>query len=77
MRSASLDDEAAQTMDILYLLIPLSVIAMLGAMAVFAWALERGQFEDLEREGQRILEEDHDAPSVDPNQRGVPSGRGK
>jgi cbb3-type cytochrome oxidase maturation protein len=56
-------------MDILYLLIPLSVIAMLGAMAVFAWALDRGQFEDLEREGQRILEGD-DACAVDPDQRG-------
>jgi len=62
-------------MDILYLLIPLSVIAMLGAMAVFAWALDRDQFEDLEREGQRILEADNDAPSVDPDQRGTPSGR--
>ncbi|UCH15995.1 MAG: cbb3-type cytochrome oxidase assembly protein CcoS [Burkholderiales bacterium] len=62
-------------MDILYLLIPLSVIAMLGAMAVFAWALDRDQFEDLEREGQRILEADNDAPSVDPDQRGAPSGR--
>jgi cbb3-type cytochrome oxidase maturation protein len=64
-------------MDILYLLIPLSVIAMLGAMAVFAWALDRGQFEDLEREGQRILEADNDSPSVDPDQRGAPSGRGQ
>jgi cbb3-type cytochrome oxidase maturation protein len=64
-------------MDILYLLIPLSVIAMLGAMAVFAWALDRGQFEDLEREGQRILDADNDAPTVDPDQRNASNPRGK
>lgn len=45
-------------MDILYLLVPLSVLAVLALIAVFAWALDAGQFDDLEREGQRILEED-------------------
>jgi len=44
-------------MDILYLLIPFSVLLVLGLLAVFAWALEGGQFDDLEREGQRILAE--------------------
>ena len=61
-------------MDILYLLIPLSVVAMLGAMAVFAWALDRGQFEDLEREGRRIFDGDDDARAVDPDQKD-PSSR--
>ena len=42
-------------MDILYLLIPLSVLAMLGVLAVFAWALHGGQFDDLESAGQRVL----------------------
>ncbi len=42
-------------MDILYLLIPLSVLAMFGVLGIFAWALHRGQFEDLEAEGQRVL----------------------
>ena len=37
-------------MDILYLLIPLSVVAMLGVLGIFAWALHAGQFDDLERE---------------------------
>jgi cbb3-type cytochrome oxidase maturation protein len=42
-------------LDILYLLIPLSSVLVLAIVGVFAWALHRGQFEDLEGEGQRIL----------------------
>ena len=42
-------------MDILYLLIPLSVLLVLALMGVFAWALRARQFDDLEREGERIL----------------------
>ena len=53
-------------MDILYLLIPFSVLLVLGLLAVFAWALEEGQFDDLQREGERILRDD--APSLDPDQ---------
>ncbi len=45
-------------MDILYLLIPLSAVLVLGIIAVFGWALHRGQFDDLEREGERILQQD-------------------
>ena len=44
-------------MDILYLLIPLSTLMVLAILGVFAWALHAGQFEDLEREGERILVE--------------------
>jgi cbb3-type cytochrome oxidase maturation protein len=45
-------------MEILYLLIPLSTALVLVILGVFAWALHRGQFEDLEREGERILQDD-------------------
>jgi cbb3-type cytochrome oxidase maturation protein len=43
-------------MDILYLLIPLSAVLVLGIIAIFAWALHGGQFDELEREGERILD---------------------
>jgi cbb3-type cytochrome oxidase maturation protein len=43
-------------MEILYLLIPLSTLLVLGILGVFCWALNRGQFDDLEREGERIFE---------------------
>jgi cbb3-type cytochrome oxidase maturation protein len=42
-------------MESLYVLIPLSALLVLVIIGVFGWALHRGQFEDLEREGERIL----------------------
>lgn len=48
-------------MEILYLLIPLSTALVLLVLGIFAWALHGGQFDDLEREGERILQ---DEPSV-------------
>ena len=45
-------------MDILFLLIPLSVVLVFLIIAVFAWAIHSGQFDDLEREGERILAAD-------------------
>jgi cbb3-type cytochrome oxidase maturation protein len=53
--------------DILYLLIPFSVLLVLALLAVFAWALHRGQFDDLEREGVRILADE--AAPLDTDQR--------
>jgi len=52
-------------MDILYLLVPLSVVIVFALMGVFAWALKSNQFDDLEREGERILEGDGDRDGVD------------
>ncbi len=57
-------------MDILFLLVPLSVLAMLVVLGVFAWALQRGQFDDLEREGLRIL--DDDSAKLDADQSRAP-----
>ncbi|MBC7600549.1 MAG: cbb3-type cytochrome oxidase assembly protein CcoS [Polaromonas sp.] len=45
-------------MDILFLLVPLSVLLALAVMGVLAWAVWSGQFEDMEREGARILQDD-------------------
>lgn len=45
-------------MDILYLLIPISLLLVLGIMGVFWWALQAGQFDNLEPEGERILRGD-------------------
>jgi cbb3-type cytochrome oxidase maturation protein len=42
-------------MDSLYLLIPFSAVLVLVLIALFGWALFGGQFDDLEREGGRIL----------------------
>ena len=45
-------------MDILYLLIPLSVVLVFIILGALGWAIYRGQFDDVEREGERILEQD-------------------
>ena len=45
-------------MESLWVLIPLSAALVLLIIALFGWAVNRGQFEDLESEGQRILTED-------------------
>lgn len=42
-------------MDILYLLIPMSTVLVLIILGIFGWAVHRGQFEELDREGERIL----------------------
>ena len=43
-------------MDSLYLLLPMSVLLVLALIGLFAWAINAGQFDDLEREGWRIVE---------------------
>ena len=45
-------------MDVLYLLIPLSVVVVLGIIVLFWWALESGQLDNIDREGDRILRSD-------------------
>ena len=45
-------------MEILYLLVPLSVVLVFAIGAAFWWALERGQFDDLEGPAHRILADD-------------------
>jgi cbb3-type cytochrome oxidase maturation protein len=45
-------------MDILYLLIPLSVVLALFIVVALWWAVQSGQFDELDAQGERILESD-------------------
>lgn len=45
-------------MDILFLLIPLSVVLVFLIGAVFWWSVHNGQFDDLEGPGHRVLQDD-------------------
>ena len=45
-------------MDILYLLIPLSVLLVLFILGGLWWAIDEGQFDSVEQEGERILRND-------------------
>jgi cbb3-type cytochrome oxidase maturation protein len=47
-------------MNILYLLVPISLIVMGVAVWLFLWAIRSGQFEDLEGPAHRILMDDDD-----------------
>jgi len=45
-------------MEILYLLIPLSVVLVFLIGGIFWWSVKSGQFDDLEGPAHRILQDD-------------------
>jgi cbb3-type cytochrome oxidase maturation protein len=45
-------------MDVLFTLIPLSVALVFAVIAILCWAVFSGQFDDVEAEAGRILEDD-------------------
>lgn len=49
-------------MESLYLLIPLSVVLILAIGGLLVWAAMSGQFDGLDTEGRRILDEDDRPP---------------
>ena len=49
----------------LYLLIPVSLIFCALAIWFFFWAVNSGQYDDLDGEGERILFDDEAADSVE------------
>ena len=68
-------------MEILYLLIPLSLVLVFVIAVIFWRSLKGGQFDDLEGPGYRVLMDD-DSPvagektdSVDSSQRKTPADR--
>lgn len=49
-------------MESLFILIPIAILIVALALAVFFWAVKSGQFEDLDTEGKRILFDADDKP---------------
>lgn len=49
-------------MSILYLMIPMGILILVGAIWAFFWAVDSGQFDDLESPGWRILLDDDSRP---------------
>jgi cbb3-type cytochrome oxidase maturation protein len=45
-------------MDVLFVLITLSVLMAIVVLGGLWWAIFHGQFEDIEEEAQRIMEQD-------------------
>ncbi len=52
-------------MNVLVYLIPLALLLGLGGLAVFLWALRSGQFDDLDGDAIRILDDSHDKRPID------------
>lgn len=55
-------------MNALLILIPLSLVLLLAAIWAFAWAVKRGQFDDLDTPAIDILQDDpepHRTPTPD------------
>ncbi|HYQ25970.1 MAG TPA: cbb3-type cytochrome oxidase assembly protein CcoS [Polyangiaceae bacterium] len=55
-------------MSIIFLILPITLLLSLGAVAAFAWATRSGQFDDLETPAVRLLHDEHARPPVDPAQ---------
>jgi cbb3-type cytochrome oxidase maturation protein len=51
-------------MDVIYLLIPLSIVLVFLIGALFWWSLQNGQFDDLEGPAHRILQDDDMPPDA-------------
>ena len=49
-------------MSILYVLIPLALLLLGGAVWVFFWAVRSGQFDDLDTPAVRIIMDDDSKP---------------
>jgi cbb3-type cytochrome oxidase maturation protein len=61
-------------MNIIYVLIPLSVILMVLAIVFFFWAVKNNQFDDLDTPALDILDDDDPAPG---NEHAPPRHGGK
>ena len=53
-------------MSILYVLIPLALLLLGGAVWAFFWAVGNGQFDDLDTPAVRIIMDDDDKPPEKP-----------
>lgn len=50
-------------MESLYLLIPIAVILAALIVGLLIWAVNRGQYDDLDKDGWRALNDDLDRPA--------------
>lgn len=54
-------------MSAIYLLIPLAMLLLAIAVALFFWAVKRGQFDDLDSPGHSILLDDRQPSASKPS----------
>lgn len=61
-------------MSVIYLLVPVALLIVAGALWAYVWAARRGQFDDLKTPALRVLHEDEGTP---PPQEKLPPERGE
>ena len=49
-------------MNVLYILIPLALLLLVGAVWAFFWAVSAGQFDDLDTPAMRVVLDDDSKP---------------
>lgn len=54
-------------MESLIVLIPLSIVLVAGATVAFLWAVNNGQYDELDRDARAALEDLEPASAPDPN----------
>ena len=59
-------------MESLYLLIPIAIVIVAAAIAVFFWAVKSGQYDDLDTEASRILFDETDQTSANSTSTNTP-----
>lgn len=64
-------------MDSLYLLIPIALLFCVVAIKLLLWAIDSGQYDDLDKEAWRILAEDDTTTSAGANDKETASQASK
>ncbi|WP_194755634.1 cbb3-type cytochrome oxidase assembly protein CcoS [Aliidiomarina indica] len=64
-------------MEILHLMVPIAIILVIIAIALFFWAVRTGQFDDLERQGYNILLDDETKQNKHRNENKKSKAKGK
>lgn len=62
-------------MNIIFVLIPIAILFVVIAGAVFFWAIRSEQFEDLDRQGSNILFDEEQRPLPAPEQQAEQESR--
>ncbi|WP_324018032.1 cbb3-type cytochrome oxidase assembly protein CcoS [Aeromonas caviae] len=62
-------------MNIIFILIPIAILFVVIAGAVFFWAIRSEQFEDLDRQGSNILFDEEQRPLPSPEQQAEQESR--
>lgn len=64
-------------MDSLYLLIPVALVFVAIGIKLLLWAIDSGQYDDLDKEAWRILAEDDPSPTPPVEEEQSALGRGE